>query len=67
MAFLFGRSWGGKMRRSTLRDMMQMDSARLNDLGLTHFDIAEAMRHGGNAAGQILDARRSQRAAEWLR
>ncbi len=55
------------MRRSTLRSMMQMDAALLSDMGLTRHDIAEALRHGGVAAGELLDARRNARAAQWLR
>lgn len=66
MAFLFSNASRSKgMRRSTLRAMMRMDAAVLSDMGLTHYDIAEALR-GGASAGQILDARRSARASEWL-
>lgn len=68
MAWFFGKSRkGAGMRRSTLRSLMQMDPARLSDLGLTHYDIAEALRQRGIAAGAFLDARRNARAAEWLR
>lgn len=67
MAFFFNKARSGAgMRRSTLRALLNMDSARLSDMGLTRFDIAEALRNGANA-GQILDARRNERAAEWLR
>ncbi|WP_404405946.1 hypothetical protein [Pelagibacterium halotolerans] len=55
------------MRRSTLVSMMRMDAAQLGDMGLTHHDVAEALRHPGVAAGAFLDARRNARAAEWLR
>lgn len=68
MALPFFKSRAGAgMRRSTLRSMMQMDSALLSDIGLTRYDIAEALRHDGTAAGRLLDARRSARALEWLR
>lgn len=55
------------MRRSTLRSMMQMDASLLSDMGLTRYDIAEALRQGGSSAGELLDARRNARATEWLR
>lgn len=67
MAWFFGRSRKGTgMRRSTLRAMMQMEDARLSDLGLTRYDIAEALRQGGSA-GALLEARRAARATQWLR
>lgn len=67
MALFFSKARSGAgMRRSTLRAMLQMDAARLSDMGLTRFDIAEALRHGDNAS-EILDARRNERATEWLR
>lgn len=68
MALFFSKSRAGAgMRRSTLRSMLSMDAALLSDMGLTRYDIAEALRHGGGAAGQFLDARRNARASEWLR
>lgn len=54
------------MRRSTLRQLFNMDAAQLNDMGLTHYDIAEALRSGGTA-GELLAARRDARAQSWLR
>lgn len=65
--FSFMSRPGARMRRSTLRSMMQMDTALLNDMGLTRYDIAEAMRQDGSTAGAFLDARRNARAREWLR
>lgn len=65
--FSFKSRSGAGMRRSTLRSMMQMDATMLNDMGLTRYDIAEALRHDGVTAGQLLDARRNARAAQWLR
>ena len=65
--FSFKSRLGAGMRRSTLRSMMQMDASLLSDMGLTRYDIAEAMRQNGVAAGQLLDARRNARAAQWLR
>lgn len=65
--FSFKSRAGAGMRRSTLRSMMQMDEALLSDMGLTRYDIAEALRHGGAAAGEFLDARRNGRAIQWLR
>lgn len=67
MAQFFSRFRSAGMRRSTLRSMLQMDAALLSDMGLTKYDIAEALRQGGGAAGDLLDARRNARAAEWLR
>jgi len=65
--FSFKSRSGAGMRRSTLRSMMQMDAIMLNDMGLTRSDIAEALRHDGLAASQLLDARRNARANQWLR
>lgn len=65
--FSFKSRFGAGMRRSTLRSMMQMDASLLSDMGLTRYDIAEALRHDGIAAGQLLDARRNARATQWLR
>ena len=67
MALFSFKSRSSGMRRSTLRSMMQMDATMLNDMGLTRYDIAEALRQDGIAAGQLLDARRNARAAQWLR
>lgn len=64
--FSFKSAGGSRMRRSTLRTLMKMDSALLSDMGLTRFDIADALRHGA-AAGELLEARRNARATEWLR
>jgi hypothetical protein len=47
----FSKKARSGMRRSTLVSMLNMDQAR----------------HNGNVAGQILDARRNERAANWLR
>jgi uncharacterized protein YjiS (DUF1127 family) len=63
--FNFTRKSAG-MRRSTLLEMFNMDSSRLSDMGLTRYDIAEALR-GGADAGQLLAARRDARASSWLR
>ena len=57
---------GAGMRRSTLRQLFNMDSAQLNDMGLTRYDVVEALRSGGSA-GQLLTARRDARATAWLR
>ena len=67
MALFSFKSRVAGMCRSTLRSMMQMDSSLLSDMGLTRYDIAEALRSNGAAAGQLLDARRNSRAMEWLR
>lgn len=63
--FNWSRKTNG-MRRSTLRALMNMDSTQLSDIGLTRYDIAEALRSGVNA-GELLAARRDSRAANWLR
>lgn len=57
---------GNGMRRSTLRALFNMDSTQLSDMGLTRYDVAEALRNGGEA-GQFLTARRNARATAWLR
>ncbi|SDG40499.1 hypothetical protein [Pelagibacterium luteolum] len=67
MAQFFSRFRSVGMRRSTLRSMLQMDASLLSDMGLTKYDISEALRQGGSAAGDFLDARRNARASEWLR
>ena len=53
------------MRRSTLRQLFSMDSTQLSDMGLTRYDIADALR--SSDAGQLLAARRDARASAWLR
>ncbi len=66
MALFFNWSRkGAGMRRSTLRELFNMDAARLSDLGITRYDIAEAVRSGN--AGEFLAARRSARASSWMR
>ena len=57
---------GAGMRRSTLRAMMQMDATLLSDMGLTRYDVAEALRSGASA-GDLLNERRNARATAWLR
>ncbi|WP_196259518.1 DUF1127 domain-containing protein [Pelagibacterium limicola] len=57
---------GAGMRRSTLRELLNMDPALLSDIGLSRYDIADALQSGSNA-GRLLAARRSARATEWLR
>jgi hypothetical protein len=66
MSSFFNWNRKGAMRRSTLRQLFNMDAAQLNDMGLTHYDIAEALRSGGTA-GELLAARRDARAQSWLR
>lgn len=63
--FFKGRSAG--VGRSTLRALLELDDRRLNDLGLTRFDLVEALRRGRFQAAEMLDARRNERAANWLR
>lgn len=68
MAWFFGKSRKGTgMRRSTLVSLMHMDTAQLSDMGLTHHDVAEALRQRSASAGSFLSSRRNARAAEWLR
>lgn len=66
MALFFSKARrGAGNHRTALRQLMEMDAARLNDIGLTHFDVMDALRHGASAG--LLDQRRNARALEWLR
>jgi uncharacterized protein YjiS (DUF1127 family) len=58
---LFSVFSGKSARRSSLRNLLELDERRLTDLGLTRFDVFEAMRYGIHA-GDILTARRAERA-----
>lgn len=65
MAFFFNRA-RGRMSRSSLQTLMGLDPRQLSDMGLTRYDIAEAMRNS-SAAADLLSARRHERALSWLR
>lgn len=65
MANIF--SWSrGRIQRATLRSLMSMDSRQLSDIGLTHADVADALRNFG-AASELLTARRHGRSDDFMR
>lgn len=53
-------------RQSGLDELAALDEARLNDIGLTRFDVAVARRKGKNAISYLAELR-SERAAAWKR
>jgi hypothetical protein len=53
-----------RAQRIALVTLMDMDAARLDDLGLNAQDVAEALSAPAPAA-RVLDARRAERARTW--
>ncbi len=53
-----------RAQRIALVTLMDMDAARLDDLGLNAQDVAEALNAPAPAT-RVLDARRAERARTW--
>ncbi|KKB08765.1 DUF1127 domain-containing protein [Devosia chinhatensis] len=52
-----------RARRTALRSLLELDHARLKDLGISHADIAEAMAaRNGRTPGMVLNAARARSA-----
>ncbi len=47
--------------------LSEMDDRRLNDLGLNRYDLFDGRNLSASARGALYSARRSERAANWLR
>ena len=61
-AFL-ARQIARRRQRKALSSLLELDSARLRDLGVTRSDILEAMRaEKGRSAGMVLNAARARSA-----
>lgn len=52
-----------RARRAVLQSLIELDGARLRDLGISHADIAEAMVvRNGRTPGMVLNAARARSA-----
>jgi uncharacterized protein YjiS (DUF1127 family) len=50
-----------RARRNTLKRLLELDHARLRDLGVTHMDVAHALSDtSGRSAGMMLSAARAR-------
>lgn len=59
----FAQAKAARARRTALLSLLELDSARLRDLGITQADIADAMAAGqGRTAGMVLSAARARSA-----
>lgn len=51
-----------RARRTALKGLLALDADRLNDLGLSHADIHEAMTaRGGRSSAMVLNTARARR------
>ena len=59
----FARATAIRRRRTALKSLLDLDAARLRDLGITEQDIAEAMvARNGRTPGMVLNAARARNA-----
>ena len=59
----FARATAIRRRRTALKSLLDLDAARLRDLGITEQDIAEAMvSRNGRTPGMVLNAARARNA-----
>jgi uncharacterized protein YjiS (DUF1127 family) len=49
-------------QRIALRDLMQLDAALLDDLGIDRMDIIDALARPGGEAARVLERRRARNA-----
>lgn len=54
------------MRRAALSRLLEMEPARLADLGIARHDVIEALRHPERSTGHDLAAKRSRASDDWL-
>jgi uncharacterized protein YjiS (DUF1127 family) len=47
----FAEQHAESVRRAALRDLMQMSAHRLNDLGISAFDVQKALQRGPSGRG----------------
>jgi uncharacterized protein YjiS (DUF1127 family) len=58
----FAKANADRTRRTALQSLLELDADRLDDLGLSHADIHEAMTaRGGRAATMVLNTARARR------
>ena len=51
-----------RARRTALKSLLELDASRLNDLGLSHADIQEAMMaRGSRSSTMVLNTARARR------
>jgi uncharacterized protein YjiS (DUF1127 family) len=59
----FTQAKANRTRRTALKSLLDLDAARLHDLGITTQDVAEAMSaRNGRTPGMVLNAARSRNA-----
>ena len=54
-----------RTQRLALRQLMEFDSARLDDLGIDRQDVIEALARSGDDRTRLLEGRRRRRAEGW--
>lgn len=64
LARWFGRLRAARAQRRALSTLLEMDAARLDDLGINRQDLFEALRRPYERAA--LEQLREQRASAWL-
>lgn len=60
------RARTARAQRTALQNLLELDAALLDDLGINRHDVAEAMRNPPRSAGEALAARRALNARNWL-
>lgn len=59
----FAQALANRTRRTALKGLLDLDAARLRDLGITQEDVAEAMAaRNGRTSGMVLNAARARNA-----
>lgn len=56
------RAQAARARRTALASLLELDDARLVDLGIARHDIVQALRNKGRGAGLTLSAARTRNA-----
>ncbi|KFC67302.1 hypothetical protein FF80_02223 [Devosia sp. LC5] len=56
------KAQAARTRRTALASLLELDHARLNDLGITRQDVVDAMHKRGPAAGLALNTARASNA-----
>ncbi|WP_158626025.1 hypothetical protein [Arsenicitalea aurantiaca] len=65
-------AWAGKVRaerrqRLALFSLLELDDARLEDLGLSREDVRDAIRNRPRSLNETFSSRRAVRARSWFR
>lgn len=61
------RRRAARRQRLVLAALLEMDPSRLEDLGICHQDVIEAIANPRRRPGELFAQRRSQRSEAWLR